>query len=264
MNALQGNDYNQTVSTKTASYVLVAADKGTKIVMNAGATSTTITVNTSLFSAGDTLTILNTSTSGTCTITAGTATVATAGSLALGLNQSGTLYFTSAGVSVFQADGVTAAAGGLVFIASGTVTAGSALSFDNCFSATYANYLIKLTHTAGNNLTMRLRASAADITAANYDMNTPNYQTGAAGGSSSNSATSWTVANGAGYSAPTISLGNPFAATNTAISDDFMRADSSIWQYMGGRYNASTSADGFSILGTTITVTARVYGYTNS
>lgn len=107
MTTLQTNDFNQTVSTKTASYVLVAADVGTKIVMNAGATNTTITVNTSLFAAGDTLTILNTSTSGTCTITAGTCTVATAGSLALGLNQGGTLYFTSAGVSVFQADGVS-------------------------------------------------------------------------------------------------------------------------------------------------------------
>ena len=262
MNALQGNDYNQTVSTKTASYTLVAADKGTKIVMNS-ASATTITVNTSLFSAGDTLTILNIA-AGVCTVTAGTATVSTTGTLALVQNAGGTLYFTSAGVSVFQADGVTAAAGGLVFIASGTVTAGASLSFDNCFSATYANYLIKLTHTAANNPTMRLRAGAADITAANYDMNTPNYQTGAAGGSSSNSATSWTVSNGSGYSAPTISLGNPFAATNTAISVDFMRADSSIWQYMGGRYNATTSADGFTILGTTITVTARVYGYTNS
>jgi len=114
MNALQANDYNQTVSTKTASYTLVAADKGTKVVMNAGATSTTITVNTSLFSAGDTLTILNTSTSGTCTITAGTATVASAGNLALGLNQGGTLYFTSAGVAVFQANGVTATASPIV------------------------------------------------------------------------------------------------------------------------------------------------------
>jgi len=103
---------NATVSTKTASYTLVAADRNTKVVMDAGATNTTITVNTSLFAAGDTLEILNTSTSGTCTITAGTATVASAGSLALGLNQGGTLYFTSAGVSVFQANGVTAAAGG--------------------------------------------------------------------------------------------------------------------------------------------------------
>jgi hypothetical protein len=106
MTALQSNDFNQTVSTKTASYTLVAADAGTKVVMNAGATNTTITVNTSLFTAGDTLTILNISTSGTCTITAGTCTVASSTTLALGLNQSGTLYFTSPSVSVFQANGV--------------------------------------------------------------------------------------------------------------------------------------------------------------
>ena len=106
MNALQANDYNQTVSTKTASYTLVAADKGTKIVMNS-ASATTITVNTSLFAAGDTLTILNIA-AGVCTVTAGTATVSTTGSLALAQNGGGTLYFTSAGVSVFQADGVTA------------------------------------------------------------------------------------------------------------------------------------------------------------
>ena len=39
MDSLQANDYNWTVSNKTASYTLVAADKGTRIVMsNAGAT----------------------------------------------------------------------------------------------------------------------------------------------------------------------------------------------------------------------------------
>ena len=111
MNALQGNDYNQTVSTKTASYTLVAADKGTKIVMNS-ASATTITVNTSLFSAGDTLTILNIG-AGVCTVTAGTATVSTTGSLALAQNGGGTLYFTSAGVSIFQANGVAATAGAM-------------------------------------------------------------------------------------------------------------------------------------------------------
>jgi hypothetical protein len=58
---------------------------------------------------------------------------------------------------------------GLVFITSGSMTLGSQLSFDNCFSATYANYLIKLTHTAGNNPQIRLRAGGSDITAANYD-----------------------------------------------------------------------------------------------
>jgi hypothetical protein len=97
--ALQANDYNQTVSTKTDSYTLVAADKGTRVVMNK-ATATTITVNTSLFSAGDTLWIHNIG-AGVCTITAGTATVSTSGSLALSQNAGGTLYFTSAGVAIF-------------------------------------------------------------------------------------------------------------------------------------------------------------------
>ncbi len=157
-----------------------------------------------------------------------------------------------------------AGAGGLVFITSGTVTVGSSVSFDNCFSATYANYYIQLTHTAGNNPAMRLRAGGTDITLTNYDSNTPNYQTGAAGGSTNNSASSWTVSNGTGYSAPSIFLGNPFAATNTAITCNFNRTDSSIWQQMGGRYNATTSVDGFSIIGTSITVTARVYGIANS
>jgi hypothetical protein len=98
MDNLQANDYNQTVSTKTASYTLVAADKGTRVVMNS-ASATTITVNTSLFSAGDTLILQNIST-GVCTVTAGTATVSTAGSLAIPQN-GGILYFTSAGVSIF-------------------------------------------------------------------------------------------------------------------------------------------------------------------
>lgn len=86
-------------STKTASYVLVAADAGTVIQMNA-AGSTTITVNTALFAAGDTVFIQNIG-AGTCTVTAGTATVTTAGSLALTQWEGGTLYFTSTSASIF-------------------------------------------------------------------------------------------------------------------------------------------------------------------
>ena len=58
VNDLQTNDFNQTVSAKTASYTLVAADKGTRITMNS-TSATTITVNTGLFAAGDTLFIQN-------------------------------------------------------------------------------------------------------------------------------------------------------------------------------------------------------------
>ena len=169
MNALQANDYNQTVSTKTASYTLVAADKGTKIVMNS-ASATTITVNTSLFSAGDTLTILNIST-GVCTVTAGTATVSTAGSLALAQNAGGTLYFTSPGVSVFQANGVAAASPGLNFISASSFSAVSSVSLaTNTFSSTYRNYRIifQTATTAATVITLRTRTSGSDNTDANY------------------------------------------------------------------------------------------------
>lgn len=124
--ALQTNDYNMTVSNKVASYVLVAADVGTRVIMNA-AGATTITVNTGLFAAGDTLQILNIG-AGVCTITAGTATVSTSSVLALSQYDAGTLYFTSTGVSIWlmvdAADTTAAAAGTLTgtTLASNVVT----------------------------------------------------------------------------------------------------------------------------------------------
>ncbi len=86
-------------SAKTASYTLVAADAGTTISMTS-TSATTVTVNTGLFAAGDTVFIQNLG-SGNCTITQGTATVSTAGSLILPQNDAGILYFVSTGVAVF-------------------------------------------------------------------------------------------------------------------------------------------------------------------
>jgi hypothetical protein len=86
-------------TAKTASYVLVAADAGGTVAMNA-AGATTITVNTGLFAAGDTVFIQNLG-AGRCVITAGTATVSTAGSLTLPQYDAGILYFTATGASIF-------------------------------------------------------------------------------------------------------------------------------------------------------------------
>ena len=91
--------FNVPINAQTASYVLLASDAGKRVQMNA-AGSTSITVNTSLFQAGDNLFIQNIG-AGTCTITAGTATVTTAGSLALAQWGGGTLYFTSASAAIF-------------------------------------------------------------------------------------------------------------------------------------------------------------------
>lgn len=95
--------YNVPVGAKTASYTLVAADGGTRVQMN-NASATTITVNTSLFSAGDSVWLQNIG-AGVCTVTAGTATVTTAGSLAMAQYGGGELYFTSASAAIFFPSG---------------------------------------------------------------------------------------------------------------------------------------------------------------
>ena len=163
--ALLGGD----ASAKTASYTLVADDAGTAISMS-NASATTITVNTGLFAAGDIVTILNLG-AGVCTITAGTATVATSGSLALAQNQGGVLRFTSASASIFfqlatPASGdiegvVTGTDSGLSGGAtSGTVTLRQKLEFDAETGTTYTlvagnlNQLVTLNNASAITLTV--------------------------------------------------------------------------------------------------------------
>lgn len=102
--ALQTNQYNQTVTTQTTSYVLVAADVGTRVYMNA-AGATTITVNTGVFAAGDTVWLGNIG-AGSCVVTAGTATVSkfSTASLTLSQYQGAYLYFVSTGVAILYSD----------------------------------------------------------------------------------------------------------------------------------------------------------------
>jgi len=198
MDNLQANDYNQTVATKTANYVLVAADKGTRVAMNA-AGATTITVNTALFAAGDTLAIHNIG-AGVCTITANTATVASAGSLAIPTNGSGTLYFTSAGVAIYFPSAVTVAAGGLVLLQTLSPSAVTSAQFtDGLLTSTYSTYMvtIDLTFAAHASFLCQLRNAGLTISSANYGM----YATGFGSNSATdnrvtNAGTSWIVGYG--------------------------------------------------------------------
>ncbi len=163
--AMLGGD----ASAKVASYTLVAADAGTAISMSNGS-ATTITVNTGLFAAGDIVTIVNLG-AGVCTITAGTATVATSGSLALAQNQGGVLRFTSASAAIFF-QFATPASGDIEGIVTGTdsglsggVTSGTAtlrlkLEFDAETGTTYTlvagnlNQLVTLNNASPITLTV--------------------------------------------------------------------------------------------------------------
>ena len=142
------------VSTKTVSYVLVTADKGTRVVMNS-ASATTITVNGNFFAAEDTLFIQNIG-AGVCTITAGTATVSTSGSLALAQYQSGTLYFVSTGAAIFFPEGGGTPSGTLSMFAGTTAPTGYFICNGDAISrTTYATLfgVVGTTYGAGDSST---------------------------------------------------------------------------------------------------------------
>ena len=126
-------------SAKTASYTLVAADAGSAISMS-NASATTITVNTALFAAGDTVHITNLG-AGVCTITAGTATVNSSASLALAQYESGTLDFTSTSAAIFiKGAGAAAASGGMTLLST-TSLSGSSVTVSS-IDQNYVNLMI--------------------------------------------------------------------------------------------------------------------------
>jgi hypothetical protein len=224
LNAVQANDYNQTVSTKTASYTLVAADKGTRVVMNV-ASANTVTVNTSLFAAGDTLVIQNIG-AGVTTVTAGTATVSSAGPLAIPQNGSGTLYFTSAGVSIFYPSAGPAASSGLTFITGATVTSGAQIAITNIFSATYTSYLFilnQLDQSVDNEtMNVRLGSSGSADTGSNYSEARNSATASGTGGGGANNTDKWIIFQNGGTTNNyfNMTITNPQIAGNTwAVSN---------------------------------------------
>jgi hypothetical protein len=272
LNAVQANDYNQTVSTKTASYTLVAADKGTRVVMNV-ASANTVTVNTSLFSAGDTLVIQNIG-AGVTTVTAGTATVSSAGPLAIPQNGSGLLYFTSAGVSIFYPSAVTVAtppASGLTFIAKTVLTAATQHNILNCFSTTYDHYTIKFTSFLNvTTINMRFGTSGTPDTGSNYQ-NTGTYNDSSAVSSAfyNFNASSATLVNNASASSSGLFLdvSSPFLAAKTTFMSTagVTLSGQTIGNLSRGVVNTTTSYTDLVLLSASdISGTISIYGFANS
>jgi hypothetical protein len=136
------------------------------------ASATTITINTSIYSAGDTFFIGNIGV-GVCTLTAGTCTINSAGPLATPQYGGGTLYFTSASAAIYYPSAGPAASSGLTLITSGTVSAGLSVSILNAFSTTYDFYSMRFsnlqTTTDNTEFNMQLGSSGSADTGANYN-----------------------------------------------------------------------------------------------
>ena len=258
--------FNIPTTTKTASHTLIAADAGTRVIMNS-ASATTITVNTSIFAASDVVEIQNIG-AGVCTITAGTATVSTTGSLALTQNGSGRLVFTAAGTSIFQANGVaattsaltlvtatsTANTGGTVTTSGGrvTVAGSSSVSLNGVFTSTSHNYLIlvdTLEAAAGpNNINLRLRAAGTDTTSSTYYAGQLfGTYAGAAGGSANNGVAQFPIVGLAAdkQQMAKIEVFSPQAATITTIHSLGVAQDAQ--SNYGGYQDGATQYDGFTL-----------------
>ena len=264
MTALQTNDYNQTVSAKTASYTLQAADAGTHITMNLGS-ATTITVNTALFTAGDTLRITNIG-AGTCTITAGTATVTSAGLLALTQWASGILYFTTASAAIFFPDAKSTTAQGLTVVKAETAfSASAAVTADSVFTSAYSNYRILMTSTtaAGSpQLNITLRAGGVAATT-NYAWNALTVTGATLTGSTATAQAAWA----AGLTTTTaswwaIDLFNPQATAATQMILSMSQNAGQSWLYWSNNTNATAyDGIGFTPASSTITGSYTIYGY---
>jgi hypothetical protein len=267
MDSLQANDYNQTVNTSTASYVLVALDKGTRRVMNA-AGATTITVDDSLFTAGDTLQLQNIG-AGVCTVTAGTATVSSAGPLAIPQYGSGTLYFTSAGVAIYFPSAVTVAAppaSALTLVGSGTLS-GTDTTFSSVFSATYNNYLVLIddvyANTGSNAIGLQLGTLVSGYNAGG------GRTTATTDGFWQGSATSTTVRMGTAFSSAAdatsfhINIMNPYLTVPKRVFGTSVTSDDQIYFYAAN--SDTTSFTDFKILlaanNFAGTRSVRIYGY---
>jgi len=258
------------VSAKTASYTLAATDAGSRITMSS-ASATTITVNTGLFTAGQSLRIQNLNGGGTCTVTAGTATVTSAGPLVIPSWGGGQLYFTSASAAVYFPDAVNATPGALTLISATTIgnTVGS-VTVSSAFSATYDTYKITVTGGVGSAVsTLKLTLGSAS-TGYYAGIIYMDYPASTVGGIAGSNTSSWVYA-GAGDTASldmNCELRNPFNTKVTHISSFCGNGTTTNSTYrVEGMLSDSTSYTAFTLTPSTGTITGgtiRVYGYTNS
>ena len=270
VNALQTNDFNQTVSTKTANYSFLVGDRGTRVVGNG--TSITFTVDNSIFSAGDTIKIHNIN-STPLTIAAGAGvTINNAAGLTMVQWQEATLFATSAS-SFILFESTASSAQGLTLINTTSFSAVASQSLSP-FSATYENYLllINLTTNSANDgdIYFRLRSSTTDATTSYYWGRRGWTSTGVGTDGSSSNSSAITImtmdAANVGNQHVQLNVFSPFLGQKTKVGWlGSAQTDSGLFygQFGGGFLDNANSYDGFSIVNQNGTSTGKVsvYGY---
>jgi hypothetical protein len=270
MNAITELPLNE----KAASHTLTAADAGDYVVMNS-ASATTITVNTSVFTTGQVVYIVNKGTANTV-ITAGAGvTITSSGSLTVPANGSGRLLALSASAFIYEAGGITASAGALTLVTASAFTSASTITLAaNTFSSTFRNYRFILNTTASGSstaATMVMRAGSTNTTSGYRFAQSGLTSTGTTSNTSSNSASSWQIIETNTDPSPSVmsvDIINPQIASHTLITGTFAHSNGSfglIVNVFGGRLGDTTQYDAAVItFAAAMTGVFRIYGYADS
>lgn len=258
------------VSTTTAT--LGAADAGGLVSVNNNSGGTvTIPLNaTWAAETGTHVHILNAGTAGSWTVAiAGGGTYTGPATLAINESVEVVKYATDG----WRAVKPVASSGGLSFVTSSAFSASSAVSINNCFSSTYANYRIMWDLTAASgtdvSLRMRLRVAGTDSSASSY-YTARISQTASTITGSGNLTTSLAVGlvttGYPEYASGQLDLIAPQLTRRTNGNNQTMycTAAGDIYQENAALlFDATTSFDGFTLYPAsgTITGTVRVYAY---
>lgn len=268
-NLLRSNQYNQTVTTKTTSYTpTTTTDIGTRVIMNS-ASATTITINTSIYSAGDTFFISNIGV-GVCTLTAGTCSITTAGSLAIAQYGGGELYFTSASAAIFYPSAGPTASSGLTFIAKTTITATTQQNLTNVFSTTYDHYVVKFSDlNCGGGLKIRCGTSGTPDTSSNYSSTGVYFDENQRSitANAFNASSSFLVGNTSSSMGTFMDISSPFLTVKTTyqVGNGSLGGASIIGNFVIGTINTSTSYTDLVLLSASnFSGVVSIYGYAKS
>lgn len=168
-------------------------------------------------------------------------------------------------------------ASGLTLITAQTFTTSSAINVNNCFSATYQNYLVQIvisTSSTGSEAQIRLRASGTDATTDYRWSAIYNHSANATpAGAANNGTTGWNDYllgyDSSGNVTMNSTFFRPFASTPTTMVSQTISYPLNAYAYnyaRSGVHTPSNSYDGFSIIPASGTITGnlRVFGLANS
>jgi hypothetical protein len=264
-------------SIKTSGYTITLADilGGNKFLYNS-ASPGTFTLPTSGLVDGMTVNVAQIG-AGALTVSGGTivgTTVTTAQyqTLQFVYTLTGTTWYSVAPpavapglaivtpTSIANSGGSASASGGAV-----TFTGVSSVSLNGVFTSTYDNYVIVTSISGSSDATIRLRAAGSDAASSLYGWAAVSgNQTGTVNGTGGSLATSAQYAYVAGVNSSVITnINSPVLSAFTTWSTSNVQPTTAI-KLLAGHYGATTSFDGFTVLGTSQSGIIRVYGYRNS